>query len=134
MSFKNMKREELFAVADAFGTEVDGEATKAEIEAALVEDGITWETYKKFSEAEADEEVTAADAADEEESAESNDDSAEEVLLKMVRNNAHYEVRGYKFTRTHPYAIVKEDDADYLIDEIGGFRIATPREAKEFYN
>lgn len=56
------------------------------------------------------------------------------VLLKMERENPRYEVRGHKFTRDNPFALVKESDADYILQNVEGFKVASPREAKEFYS
>ena len=52
----------------------------------------------------------------------------------MTRRNHSYEVRGYKFTRQHPFVPVTEEDAEWLVEKGGGFRPATNREIKEFYN
>ena len=57
----------------------------------------------------------------------------EKVLLKMERENGSYEVRGYKFTKQHPYALVKSTDAEYIVENIEGFYYASPKEAAEFY-
>jgi len=56
------------------------------------------------------------------------------VLVRMTRSNYTYEVRGYKFTREHPFGLVTEEDADYLVEVEGGFQMATPSEARSFYN
>jgi len=56
------------------------------------------------------------------------------VLIRMTRHNYSYEVRGYKFTREHPFGLVTEEDADYLVEVEGGFQMATPSEARSFYN
>jgi hypothetical protein len=55
------------------------------------------------------------------------------VLVKMTRRNWSYQTRGYYFTRDHPFQLVAEDDADYLVEEDGGFQIASPKEAREYY-
>jgi hypothetical protein len=57
----------------------------------------------------------------------------EKVLIKMDRHNNSYEKFGVKFTQTHPFALVSVDVANALCD-IKGFRVATPREAQEYYN
>jgi hypothetical protein len=51
----------------------------------------------------------------------------------MIRANNTYQIRGYTFKQSHPFALVKEKDADYLIEVDGGFRMASPKEAREFY-
>jgi hypothetical protein len=60
-------------------------------------------------------------------------DAVGPVLIKMTRPNFSYEIRGYKFTKQHPYVLVEEDDADYLIETDGGFRLASPKELRDFY-
>jgi hypothetical protein len=55
-------------------------------------------------------------------------------LVKMTRANASFEIRGYKFTREHPFAIVGGGNLDYLLEQVDGFRLATPAEVKSYYN
>lgn len=55
------------------------------------------------------------------------------VLLKMERDNPRYDIRGYSFTQQNPFALVKERDADFILSHNDGFKVASPREAKEFY-
>jgi hypothetical protein len=52
----------------------------------------------------------------------------------MSRQNPTYEIRGYRFTRQHPFVPVTEDDANWILENVEGFSIASPREAKEFYS
>lgn len=56
----------------------------------------------------------------------------DQYLIKMVRDNPLFEIRGHKFTTQHPYALVGAADADYILKE-DGFRQATPAELREFY-
>lgn len=58
---------------------------------------------------------------------------ADQFLLKMVRENPLFEVRGYRFTEEHPYALVKANDAMYILEHEDGFRQAYPQELAEFY-
>jgi hypothetical protein len=55
------------------------------------------------------------------------------TLVKMVRENPTFQIRGYKFSQSHPYALVTQEDAEYLVENIEGFYYATPKEAAEFY-
>lgn len=57
----------------------------------------------------------------------------EYVVVKMDRNNRTYQVFGYEFTRENPYMLVTADEADVLIEEVGGFRAASSRELREYY-
>lgn len=59
---------------------------------------------------------------------------AEKILLKMTRENFSYEVRGYRFSKDHPFVAVNAEDADWLIENEDGFRPASPKEAREFYS
>jgi hypothetical protein len=133
--FNNLTKADLLEVVEMFGTDVRPSASKADIIAALLEDGVDYETYEKFN-AKADDEEDNSDAEEKQPEAKEAPVKEDEpqVLLRMTRGNGTFEIRGYRFTREHPYALVSEENADYLIEEIGGFRIASPREAKEFYS
>jgi hypothetical protein len=131
MSFETLKKEDLLKIAEEFGTEVKPNDTKAVIIAALNEDGVTWEQAAQL-----DKQVAEKDAELREEKAVADAKAkAEEpqALLRMMRENSTYEVRGYRFTKSHPFAVVAESDAEWIVDNVEGFRYATPREAQEFY-
>jgi hypothetical protein len=131
MSFETLKKEDLLKIAEEFGSDVKPSDTKAVIIAALNEDGVTWEqaaqldkqVAEKDAELKAEKKVADAEAKAQE----------AQTLLKMQRENGTYEVRGYRFTKTHPFAVVAESDAEWIVDNVEGFRYATPREAQEFY-
>jgi len=57
-----------------------------------------------------------------------------DVLVKMDRQNPHFEVAGKTFTKDHPFVICTEDEAQAIFDLEHGFHIATPREAAEYYS
>jgi hypothetical protein len=131
MSFETLKKDDLLRIAEEFGTDIKPTDTKAIIIAALNEDGVTWEQAAVFDQAVAErDEILKIGKMIAEEDAKA---AEAKVLLKMNRANGSYEIRGYKFTRTHPYGIVAESDALWITDNIEGFRYATPREASEFY-
>jgi hypothetical protein len=54
-------------------------------------------------------------------------------LIKMTRENERFDVRGYSFTKRHPYALVKPEDVPYILEQEDGFRQAYPTELAEFY-
>ena len=54
-------------------------------------------------------------------------------LVKMERPNVRYVVRGYVFTKEHPYALVAPKDFEYVVRHEPGFRQAYPSELAEFY-
>ncbi|QIN94017.1 hypothetical protein PP459_gp217 [Streptomyces phage Wakanda] len=131
MSFETLKKEDLLKIAEEFGSDVKASDTKAVIIATLNEDGVTWEqaaqldkqVAEKDAELKAEKKVADAEAKAQE----------EQALLRMMRENGTFEVRGYKFTKTHPFAVAAASDAEWIVDNVEGFRYATPREAQEFY-
>lgn len=140
-SIDDYTKDELLAVAEQFGTEVKSSISKRDLVTRLEEDGINVEiiqAYKADTEEDlieaglqplAPTEVIEAPAAA---PVEEEDDNL--VLVKMTRHNYTYEVRGHRFTREHPFALVTEEDAEYLTEVEGGFRYASPKEAREYYS
>lgn len=129
MSFVTLKKAELEEVAEEFGVEIDKGATKPQIIAALNTDGVTWDMYE---ESKPDEEYEPpSDAAP---AAVQPKKNLPTVLLKMQRSNGTYEIRGYRFTKDNPFLPVDEDSANFILENIPGFIIASPRQAKEFYS
>lgn len=61
------------------------------------------------------------------------EEEPEYIVVKMDRDNRVFQAFGYEFTRERPYMLVKQEEADVLIEEIGGFRAASPRELREYY-
>lgn len=131
-----LTKDELVAAAEQFGVEFKRAMSKADIVERLTEDGVTMELINSFKPVEDEDEEPVAEAAVEapvvvvvEE-----EDDEDLTLVVMIRNNGTYQVRGYTFKREHPFALVKSSDADYLIHQDGGFRMATPNEAREYYS
>jgi|SRR5882757_1144545 len=128
MSFESLKKEDLLKIADEYGVDAKPSDNKAVIIAALAEDGVVWDDVAKM-----DNVVAEQDALLKEEKAEAKANGPKQ-LLKMLRANSSYEIRGIKFTREHPFALVAEDDAEYIVEnDPNGFRYATPKEAAEYY-
>lgn len=130
-----------------FACDLKADANKKTVEAALLEDGITWEQYAELKGLtpepapvlEAAPEVETADAevpnlADFEIITAEPPAKTQKYLVRMERNNVRYDTRGYKFTQEHPYALVDPRDIDYVLESEIGFRMATPRELEEFYS
>lgn len=141
MKLSDLKQPELLKLAEDFGTEADETLNEAQIIARLVEDGMTQELFDTFVEGRAAAEAEAADVPQEVEPSEKTpkkrgkkEEVEEQVLLYMERENPTYRIRGYTFTSKHPFALVKEKDADFITQHEEGFRYATPREAAEFYS
>jgi hypothetical protein len=51
----------------------------------------------------------------------------------MERGNHSYQAMGHTFTQEHPFVAMPESDAQGIFDTQQGFRLATPREAQDFY-
>lgn len=139
----DLKVEELRDVAEFFAVEVetannDNKPTKKEILAALAaeEEPVTFEDYenvylvaqKPKSDAP---DLTAGDVPAP--PAPVVDDSPK-VLIKMERANGRFDIRGYTFTKEHPFHNVSEKDAAYIIRNVEGFRMALPSELSDYYN
>lgn len=121
MSFTNMKLEDLQKVAHFFEIEITEKDTKKEIIFKLQESGKTYSMYKRFTESV-------------EESGIDQIEFSKTILLKMQRQNPTFELFGYRFTRSHPYQVMPQEDAQKIMDSHEGFVIASPDEVKSFYS
>jgi len=134
MSFETLKVAELRKIADAFAVDTDGLKNKADIVAALTEEGVTWSVYKKTIK-------DIENASDEfNEDAEEilprfNPDAQPEntMLVRMTRENYRYDILNYTFTKEHPFVAMTSEDAQEIFDKEEGFRLATPKEVQEYY-
>lgn len=130
MSFNNMKLEELQKVAETFAVDHNTANNKADLVALLAEEGITYEMYDKFSNAEkADPELAPNKVKV---APETPTDG--QVLVKMERMNPRYDVNEFTFTRENPFIVMTEQKAQEIFDSQDGFRLATPKEVQEFYS
>ena len=128
MSFDTMKVAELKNIAEYFAVELDGAKSKSAIIKALDEEGITFEMYNKFLNADkADVEVSAPKVK-------KAKTDGPTVLVRMERGNPMYQINGHVFTREHPYVAMSEEDAEFIFGTQEGFRMATPNEVREYYN
>ena len=132
MSFETLKVAELRKIAEDFAVETEGLKNKADVIAALSEEGVTYSVYAKTLEKieEAAEETEEILPRFDPKKSQSKDD----VLVIMTRANFRYDILGYTFTKEHPFMAMKEEDAQKIFDTEEGFRLATPREAQEFYS
>lgn len=131
MSFSDLKLGELKKAAESFGVDLDGSKTKTEIVALLEEEGVTYNMYEKFNNVEKEElEVSEIDKKQREKKIMKAENS---VLVKMERGNFSYQAMGHTFTYEHPFVAMSETDAQRIFDTQEGFRLATPREAQEYY-
>ena len=127
-----MKVAELRKIAEDFAVDTEGLKNKTDIIAALSEEGVTFAVYAKTldikeEEAEMNEEEEVLPKPD-------KSQSKDNVLVRMTRANFRYDILGYTFTKDHPFVAMKEDDAQKIFDVEEGFRLATPKEAQEFYH
>jgi len=145
MSFQTLNKDVLQQVADEFGVAWSHDnPTKSQMLKDFEEEGVTWDLYKKAfpdptDEDEAEEEAYAqpveeVDVEAVKAAAVKAQQKPAMVLVKMERTNPTYEVRGYRFTQSHPYLVVKSDDADFLVQSKTGFRMATPSEVEQYYS
>jgi len=135
MSLDTLKKDELEKAAVFFGSDISRAKTNKERVAILVEDGVTYEQYRKFLVKDEDKPVAEREpepaAKDQLDPAYGSKDR--EVLLKMDRENHRYDVYGFTFTKTHPFQLVPENVATLVLQRHQGFHIATPLEAQEYY-
>lgn len=133
MSFTQLNKSFLLEVAKYFSVDVGEKPTKQTIIAAFAqaEPPVTWELYKEHF----------PDIEDLQDAEPSQNSASEQfvkddqpVLLKMERGNYIYQVRGYNFTKAHPFVLVERSDADFILSNIFGFRVATPEEVRKYYS
>ena len=131
MSFETLKVSELKQIAEDFAVDIEGIGGKKDIIAALAEEGVTWSIYEKAKGIEEEEKEMNATATKTESKSINKEDM---VLVKMTRDNFSYEIRGYTFTKEHPFVAMDKDTAQAIFDKEDGFRLATPNEVQEFYS
>jgi len=134
MSFETLKIAELREIAESFAVDTDGLKNKANIIAALAEEGVTWTVYQKTLDTIKE---ASEDAFQVEEVLPRLDpksvNAEDTVLVRMTRENFRYDILGFTFTKEHPFVAMSEDKAQEIFDKEEGFRIATPKEVQEYY-
>lgn len=60
-------------------------------------------------------------------------DTSNDIVVKCERKNPRFEIAGLAFTTDHPYALVDPETAQFLINNVGGFRPALPQEVADYY-
>ena len=131
MTFETMKVAELKKIAEDFAVDIESLKNKADIIAALSEEGVTFAVYAKTVDVKEDEaEMNEDEVLPKPDKSQSKDN----VLVRMTRANFRYDILGYTFTKDHPFVAMKEDDAQKIFDVEEGFRLATPKEAQEYYS
>lgn len=133
-TFNDLNKAELFAVGEQFAVDLEMSMKKDDMIKELEESGIDYESYAALLEEAKDEEPELAALDDtplDEPEPEVKDDAT--IVVKMTRLNPTYEALGYRFSRDHPFMLVTEEEADFLIEKDGGFQMASPREIREYY-
>jgi hypothetical protein len=134
MSFETLKVAELRKVAEDFAVDTDGLKNKADIVAALAEEGVTWSVYQKtIKDIEKAAEEFSEDAEEILPRFDPNAQPENTVLVRMTRENYRYDILNFTFTKEHPFVAMTEDDAQEIFDKEEGFRLATPKEVQEYY-
>lgn len=133
MSFSNLKLADLKKVADGFGIETPSKVTKNELILLLEEDGVTYQMYEHFSnadKAEVQQEIGQPARLDL--------TKENTILVKMDRENFSYQIGtaqgAITFSKEHPFVALPESVAQQVFDNHSGFRPATPREVQDFYS
>lgn len=134
MSFDTMKVADLRGVAETFGVDLEDAKNKNEILAILAEEGVEYDMYEKFLNAEKEETEEPEEEEVEVPKTKAKKSDKNTVLIKMERKNPSYQTYGYVFSQEHPFVAVSEKDAQEIFDNESGFRMATPREVQEFYS
>jgi hypothetical protein len=132
MSFDTLKVKDLKQIATDFAVDTEGLKNKADIVAAMAEEGVTWSVYQSTLEKIEDSKEELPEVLPKFDPNQELDKDA--VLVKMTRANYRYDVSGYTFTKDHPFVAMKQDVAQEIFDKEEGFRLATPREVQEYYN
>jgi parvulin-like peptidyl-prolyl isomerase len=130
MSFTDLKISDLKKAAESFGVDVSDIKSKQEIIARLEEEGISYQMYDKFSNTDK-QEIKVSNI--EKEKREAMTSKEPKILVKMDRANHSYQTMGYNFTQEHPFVAMPESHAQKIFDNNTGFRVATPKEAQEYY-
>ena len=133
MSFDTLKVSELKKIAEDFAVDTDGLKNKADIIAALSEEGVTWSVYQQtIKKIESDAEDISQEVLPKfDPKKEYGEDM---ILVKMDRANFRYDIMGHTFTKEHPFVAMSRESAQAIFDKEEGFRLATPKEVQEFYN
>lgn len=130
-----------------FACDIEANANKKTVMAALTEDGVSWDQYAKLkglnvikAEPTPPPTVLVAEVPVVEQEVEIitaqpiNPTATQKYLIRMDRDNVRFDIRGYKFTKEHPYALVDAKDVDAIVDGEKGFRMARPSEVEDFYS
>jgi len=131
MSFTTLKIAELRQIAEDFAVDLPNSKNKAEIIAALAEEGVTWYVYQKTIKNIEEETVETEEVLPKFDP--KKEQPEDTVLVRMTRANFRYDAMGFTFTREHPFVAMPTDKAEEIFEKEEGFRLATPKEVQDFY-
>ena len=131
MSFTTLKIAELRQIAEDFAVELPNSKNKAEIVAALAEEGVTWDVYQKTIKNIEDEAVEIEEVLPKFDPKKEQPENT--VLVKMTRANFRYDTLGFTFTKEHPFVAMPSESAEEICAKEEGFRLATATEVQDFY-
>jgi len=131
MSFETLKVSELKQIAEDFAVNTDGLKNKADVIAALAEEGVTWSVYNKTMDKMEEEDMSVENLPKFDPKADQPENT---VLVRMTRANFRYDIQGFTFTKEHPFIAMNKEKAQEIFDKEEGFRLATPKEVQEYYS
>lgn len=137
MSFESLSNDLLRQAAEEFAVDVQPTDTKKMLVSKIMEAGVNFDMYKQaFPDPMEEPDLVLPDATElqKEFPLPVPVPKRQIVLLKMERANPSFAIRGYNFTKAHPFLPVEESDAAYIIHNEDGFRVALPSEAEAFYS
>ena len=115
MSFETLKVSEIKKIAEDFAVDTDGLKSKADIIAALAEEGVTWSVYNKTMDNMEEEDMTVEILPKFDPKAEQPENT---VLVRMTRDNFRYDIMGFTFTKEHPFIAMSNEAAQAIFDEL----------------
>lgn len=117
-----MKKDELLLVTEEYEIEADESMTNQEIRDAIADAGID-DDFLKEAEDDSNQESASGPA-----------ETEDEVLIRMMVPTQHYQYGNYKFSRNDPFAVMKKEHADAILESNGDlFRKASEDEIRKFY-
>lgn len=139
MAFKDLTVNELREIAEFFLVEVDGAKetpSKREVLTALAsgEEPVSWEQYEEIYLPAIAKNAPPEVAVVEDRPVVIQEPKDLDVVLKMERANGRFDIRGYTFTKEHPYRPTTTEDADWIVMNVEGFRRATTQEVADYYS
>ena len=114
MSFTTLKIAELRQIAEDFAVDLPNSKNKAEIVAALAEEGVTWDVYQKTIKNIEEEAVEMEEVLPKFDPKKEQPENT--VLVKMTRANFRYDALGFTFTKEHPFVAMPSEQAEEIFE------------------